>query len=808
MLSNLFKVKLSLKGLQEINFQPIVVRRLLKMHPADSFVKACLNQNDQKVMLLPLLKMNYVLNNNNDMAILNKYINSSYDNNLGVHYFTHKLRMTELAKICREGLQIESIYFNWYFQSVVALTQLSSEVDASIVAEIFNDALICADLQDVILAMKNNTLPLISFVSDESFVFPHRTGWEALLVTRLRDEVGNDPKTCADALGLMKNLVHDGCFVEFVAQLFIVVVNNLKQEPDIHVLMNISQQLIDFLTAQQKLSHTLTVPLRHLFVILLSQAQHQKKQFIYLLRDYSEELIRLGAIKIFDDLLSMLAQPKNKRDTNNNYYSTLALVRVLCLMMNTNIIDSHVVQIEAMPEVDEPIYRRYLEIYSNHYAQLLFARYNADSSFSYAYDVLKLYRFQQPEGFEVINRRVVAQALAISIDNMSADNDVDTDYLLIIEALPDFYSYAYIVELYIRLRAQPGTYFEQITTALFPLILVPKAEDEAQKNYLQRLSAIIMLIVKYDLPSKSCFYYLPLMGYKVGSEVEFNYIVKEQPKLYAKAMIGVYEQFCEYYGAAPLPRNFLLEILNVSAEAMIKNGPFSGPSDHMIRNLFKSLSTVEANDILLNLSPEHFKALMSAYAGCYIVHYSNTPYFPYNKLRELLTDVNFTCKSDFNTLLNNSAKDNLHREYWHLLLYVGADPLHGNNSCPLLISIQSYGNLITEVCSATKAKTYQLDFEKLHTMCHDPLGLAVLSGASVERVQLMIDAGFHVDRYDYDPPLGILNIAAHNLICQLQAQIFREQRRIAAEMRLRFIQPSANLQLTNQGPDFRNNNNP
>jgi len=805
MLSNLFNVKfvftMNVKG----SFQQSVVKRLLKLNAEDSFVGACLKKIDQREVLLPLLKQRHKLTFHDTLDNVNDIIRlKDYDNIIGVHYFAHKYRMSIIAQLCRDENTIRSTTFDFYFKSVVELNQLCNQIGPTISNEIFNDALICDDLQIIISAMKKHNFPLYSFLYNLRIAFHSRTGWEAFMLSRLREEFSDVAKSSLASLNLIQNIGKHSYLSQFELQFLENSFNSLKIERDADIVMNASQQIIKYLAKQKKISSSLSTRLKQFFVKLLSLAQNQQKDFIFVLREYTNELIRLGFTHILQDVFNVLTQPKKARDEDHAYFSILALTRVVCVMINDALIDSYVERIEAMPETHNLLYRRYFQLYTNHYARLLSQRFKAQNNLNYAYELLKLYRFQKSENLMLVDRQAMLQALAITIDNVNADNDIEIDRFLIIESLPDFHSYSYIIDLYIRWRSKPEIYFQEISAAIFSLLLVPKGENETFDNYIDRSRTIIVLAIKYSIPILLFSYYLLLMGMKGGQRSDFNYITQEHPDMYIMQLLSVYQQFEKHFDKETIPWAFIREVLEVFAQAINQKPNFPKES-HVIRKIFALLRVDEAKD-LLTLPAESFKSLMSVYAGCYIDKFNTasvTDQFFYY-LRKYLTDISYNCVIDFNALLDAEARNANRIEFCRLLLDVGADPLYCAmpeaeiKICPLLRAIQSNNSpFVSALCCAIKENAYKLDFEKLHTMCRDPLGLAVQNGASAEKVKLMIDAGFDIMRYDYNPPKKIPNIAAHILISKRRNQLLRHQRRrIAREIRLGFIQPVVSNDVT------------
>jgi hypothetical protein len=74
-----------------------------------------------------------------------------------------------------------------------------------------------------------------------------------------------------------------------------------------------------------------------------------------------------------------------------------------------------------------------------------------------------------------------------------------------------------------------------------------------------------------------------------------------------------------------------------------------------------------------------------------------------------------------------------------------------------------------------KDPSKRIDFDAIHAVCTDPLGLAVQNGASRDLIQNMLDVGFDVTRYQLSNGDYETN-GAHQLILARQRDLIEDER--------------------------------
>lgn len=739
-----------------------------------------------------------------NLAAINKVVESS--THVGMLYSAHKLRMFRVVREFRsDGPAIEWRHFNLYLESVVSLTILARKINSALVGEIFNDKVICADFFDVIQIMHHNNLSLKTFmpyladlvIRDKRSKVPRGSGWEALFVASLQDEIKDDVRSHAAILALIKNFARKkGSFSGLAVYLFESAVNVLGQDANHSNFFPSIKSIIKYLRVQKQLNVGLEASLLRLFVLLLASAQRCIANSLDLLRCYVLELLRLNAVEVLTKILNKLISPRNERDSEDNYYSMLALARVLCLMVDDELVLPYVEKIEAMPETESTKYAAFLQLYVGHYEQVLIEKFNKKQSAYCSYYLLKVYHFEKTKMLKQLDRIVLENVLLCAVENINPKNDLNTDLYLVVSVFSDVFTFDQILELYVRFHLQNDHYFQEIAREVYSVLLELAAESQASDIRQNRLCALIMLIYQFDLPDQPWWYFTKLMGLQGGDKALFQKYTAENPEAYCLAMLQVAAKFKSQFKGEQFPNNLLHDVLNVCVD-VLKWRMLEENLERSMIQLLQSMNLAEVKT-MLKMPEDAVRYLITLCPGDVLRISATDKNFSYDQIRRILKGIQISelDRKNINELLYNLAGSAINLNLISLLLHFDVDFCYSpflNEPCTLEKSIRSNTDLIRIVCNEIINNHYQFNFEKLHALCRDPLGLAVCSGASLELVQLMIRAGFDFKRYDphpdWHPPL---NLAPHNYISGLQAQHYRAQQRgtNAAQITLGFINES------------------
>lgn len=283
-----------------------------------------------------------------------------------------------------------------------------------------------------------------------------------------------------------------------------------------------------------------------LFTILLSWARHSNESSFYQLHDYVNQLLRTEK-KFF--LLHIL------KNLLKSELSIKALIRVLCLSINDEMVDNYV---EEIKNEFTPSYINYLKRYTELYERLLLERYRQQSDIMDAYSLLKLYVFKKSELHEKDTNQTINSALRAVIKNMNMNNDIESDIFFIDNILSDFYSFDEMLELFIHLRKRQDNYSNEISKFIYAKLLKFLKKSEPVQVINDRRRAIISLIYYFNLDDSPERYYNKLISYA--------------PESYCEEVLNVGVKYLKHFRDEHFPNIFLSEILKCFSRTIMDKG--------------------------------------------------------------------------------------------------------------------------------------------------------------------------------------------------------------------------------------------
>lgn len=301
MLQNLFLIGIKLPNSNfQYSFVPGVVHRLLRLNKNNGSTEIGTRQSEQKRVSCAQYNKDYVAIKNMKLESLNVIVKAPGDDNIGLRYFAHKVRMGVVAKEFKSNPNnAELNHFRLYLESALSLTKIARQIDPLIIDEIFNDAEIYEDLSIILTVLERNGAVIASYFDlsqrhGADRIFPHRTGWEALLINRCTRQLNGNENLLPQTLSLITLLANHRNYIELAAQLFNSSVDYLDKIKDINLQILITKHIFQYLSHQKALSRTSDLALKRMFMILLLWTQRCRESSFNLLRDYILELLRLG----------------------------------------------------------------------------------------------------------------------------------------------------------------------------------------------------------------------------------------------------------------------------------------------------------------------------------------------------------------------------------------------------------------------------------------------------------------------------------------------------------------------------------
>lgn len=631
---------------------------------------------------------------------------------------------------------ISSEYFMSYLHSITLISILGTLHPEFDLKDFFDKPVVQNDLTDILNSLEKrgesltehyNILVHLEKTDTNSLTLLMNSAWLGILKYHVERDLDSNPRRIPHYLSLIKNSLWRE-IDNSTSQLFLYSCTLLASEQDERHFDTAVETLSTYITSQKNASPNLEEMRKNLFLLLFSKAREGFAGSIYSLCCFAEHLIEVKSTHIVLEALRD-TKPTRQADFDNNFFSFLALSGFL--IAATGVISMSEIGIDDQ-QTQFPPYEKRFEDYFNNYIHSILMIFKKSRDSNAAYNLLKLFILASQHSIPTtafIN--LIPEALNLALNHMITsfestsagmpnytEEDFQRDEHLLIKIIPRFLSYDLIVKAYIRLQKFPGHFQFRISAHLYSYLLEMRLGNTATHA---------MLVEMYNLSDPIFSLYLELMN-QIGDREFFNRFIDENPEAYCSALLKVYAQFNIYLDADTIPDAFIVKLLNQYFQFLTRQ--FNNNFSFSISDIPSMLTTSQIQIFKKNFHPENFLS--------------------FDTFNSILNIVFFS-------ICTLPKPDPILIER---LLLCGADPLYTvNTRCALLLSIRDSTNPVLDIACKP---SFKIDISRLYeALSEDPLELAVRSGASLERVELMLSAGFDVSLYnieEHDSP-------AHELLC-------------------------------------------
>ncbi len=540
----------------------------------------------------------------------------------------HISRMKNLVTLSTTlNENLDRYYFILYLQSAMAITQHA--------ADFFSYKIVCDDFQEMIDNFQKSggsILGCLSDIGEQSL--PHGSKWELIFVKQLQSEIPEKPSQYTEILSHMKGLSDGGNFAPLRSKLFLGACAYLFTNRDANEFVTLAPKLVRYLfmsTKYEKLGNLHN----QLMLLLLSKAQNKVPHAMRLLCELAENLTIAGGLNLVEKVLNGIVKPKKLDDKDRDYYSSFALGRILCLVLNQPRFSGFAIHPGQMDEFQSAAYHRALANYFTDYFNAMVEKNSENNDFGFVFELLRLYDFARKElpacGVyqRIINakvtvafqQRIAKLTLPGAIQVLDGGINVFRIADLFVNNLLDCFSYRELVRALIQLfdfalsqvvTPEDLLRSDPIYGALFATLSTAKRVNESEKQFHNRIACVIMLSYRYSLSENTWNHFAAILG-EDNNERNFEIYVKKSPREICKSLLLVFRQHQRFFPNFEIATQHLVSSVYAWSEEAAGLKAVDPDLDAKIGTILSKLSPAGMMNVF-QLPPHCFTALMKKFA--------------------------------------------------------------------------------------------------------------------------------------------------------------------------------------------------